>query len=287
MSTPTDTPSTSGDATGLKGLLTDRRAALGLGLAAVIAAVMWRERSSGGTGAGALAQEETGDFVLGAADAPVTLIEYASVTCVHCETFHKDVFPTLKEKYIDTGQMRFIFREFPTPPAQLAFAGFLLARCVERERYFDVLDVLFAQRAPLMRAAQQGGAREAYLRIARNAGLSEPQFDACLEDQTAIDAIYEGAERAQQDYDITGTPSFILDGVVRRDLRSLTDFEAAIEPLLGDAAAASGPAPEAAQPTESPTQPAATEAADASAAPHDADAAASTDADHGTEAGDR
>jgi protein-disulfide isomerase len=85
-----------------------------------------------------------GDKVLGADNAPVTIVEYASVTCPHCATFHQQTYPTLKSKYIDTGKVRLIFREFPTQPAPVAIAGFMLARCAG-DRYYPMLDAIFDQ----------------------------------------------------------------------------------------------------------------------------------------------
>src|SRR5690606_29594883 len=108
-----------------------------------------------------------GDKVLGADGAPVTIVEYASVTCPHCATFHQQTYPELKSKYIDAGKVKLIFREFPTQPAPVAIAGFMLARCAE-DKYYPMLDAIFGQ--------QQSWAQDPYnglLRIARQAGFSQ------------------------------------------------------------------------------------------------------------------
>ncbi|MBE0688789.1 MAG: DsbA family protein, partial [Anaerolineae bacterium] len=123
------------------------------------------------------------DKVFGPDDAPVTIIEYASLTCPHCRTFHVNVWPGLKEKYVDTGKVRFIMREFPFDPR--AEAGFMLARCSD-ERYFAMVDVLFQQQRSWAGAEN---AREALLQIARLAGFSQESFEACLTDQKLLEDV--------------------------------------------------------------------------------------------------
>src|SRR5690242_13662638 len=124
------------------------------------------------------------DLVQGKADAPVTIIEYASMTCPHCANFHKGTYPALKEKYIDTGKVRFIFREFPLD--ELAVAASMLARCAgSPEKSMAMIDVLFASqdkwavRQPIPVLKQ----------IAKQAGITEKAFDDCLKDQKLYDNI--------------------------------------------------------------------------------------------------
>ncbi|HMP61919.1 MAG TPA: thioredoxin domain-containing protein, partial [Phenylobacterium sp.] len=108
-------------------------------IAAAGAAALALGACSGQSAAGAA----EGDMTLGDPNAPVKMIEYASLSCVHCATFNNDVFPTLKTKYIDTGKVHYTFREFLTPPVEVAAAGFLLARCAGEDRYFEVVDAIF------------------------------------------------------------------------------------------------------------------------------------------------
>lgn len=187
----------------------------------------------GVSGAALRAELETkDDRAIGSPDAPIHLIEYASVVCPYCEQWHTTVYPTIKEKYIDTGKARFVFREIPTEPVEFAMAGFLLARCAPEEKYFDVLSVLFKQRAEIMKAARDGAAREVYLRIARSAGVEEAKFDACLKDREGVLRIGEVAEKGVARWKLEGTPSFIVNGEYKKNLYSVEDFTAALDSLL-------------------------------------------------------
>lgn len=243
-----------------------RRRALTLAGAGVLAGLA----AACGRGGGASARdggEEPGDFAIGDPNAPVTIVEYASVTCSHCATFHRTTFKELKSRYIETGKVRFIFRELPTPPANLAVAGFVLARCAGRDRYFDVIDVLFDRQEAIFRALQAGTQRDLYVSIARNAGLSEDQFNACLGDEAMINAVYDSAERASAEHNITGTPSFLINGQLTPGLRTIEQFEDAMAAYLD--APAPPPAPDNASTPAAETTPA--------AAPGDAAADASAD----------
>lgn len=181
-----------------------------------------------------LRYEIAGDHAIGDPDAPVTVIEYASTTCVHCETFHQEAFDAIRENYIDTGKVRFIFRELPTAPAGIAVAGFLLASCqADDEAYFDMLSVLFNQRSALLDAARsEEGARPMFVRLAAAAGLTEAEFDACLNDEDELARIERVVQRGAGELGVSGTPTFVINGEVMRTVRTLRDFEAAVDPLL-------------------------------------------------------
>ena len=146
------------------------------------------------------------DLVLGKADAPVTIIEYASMTCPHCANFHKTTYPALKAKYIDTGKVRFIFREFPLD--ELAVAASMLARCVGGEKSIAMIDVLFASqdkwavRQPIPILQQ----------IAKQAGMTEKAFDECLKDQKLYDNIMAMRERGSKEYKVESTPTLFVNG---------------------------------------------------------------------------
>lgn len=150
-----------------------------------------------------------GDMALGAADgAKVTVVEYASVTCSHCAAWQAQVWPGFKEKYVDTNKVRYVFREFPTAPAELATAGFLTARCAGDDKYFDVVHAIMANQAELFGPAP----RDVLLRIANAAGLSEDQFVGCLSDKAAAKAA-DDRLKAGIDAGVQGTPAFFVNGV--------------------------------------------------------------------------
>lgn len=158
--------------------------------------------------------ETSDDMAMGEANAPLVLVEYASVMCSHCRTFHETVLPTLKTKYVDTGKMRYVFREFATEPREYAFAGFLLARCAGTtpKSYFELIETLFQQQVSIFQAAQSGQGREKMLEIARSAGLSEERFNTCITDQAAIERLNEVERKGIADYQINSTPTLILNG---------------------------------------------------------------------------
>ncbi len=152
------------------------------------------------------------DVVLGDANAPVTLIEYASTTCPHCATFHAEAWEQLKTNYIDTGRVRFIFREFPTPPEAVAVAGFQIARCggASPDQYFVRVTELFRQQQATFATGSMDGVRRKLLEIGQAAGLSEAQVNECINDT-------EGAARIRRiqaesrEHNVTGTPTLIIN----------------------------------------------------------------------------
>jgi protein-disulfide isomerase len=170
-------------------------------------------------GANGQAGASTGDMAIGAENAPATLIEYASVTCPHCREFHERVWDQLKTNYIDTGKLRFIFREFPTPPVQVAVAGFQIARCggASPEQYLTRVGVLFDQQQAIFASGTMEGVRQKLVEIGQGAGLSEEQVMACISDQAGAERVRNTVEEGTRQFDITGTPTLILNG------RKLTD----------------------------------------------------------------
>ena len=165
-------------------------------------------------GADGQASASPDDMGIGAADAPVTLIEYASVTCSHCREFHETVWADLKANYIDTGKIRFIFREYPTAPAQVAVAGFQVARCggASPEQYLTRVGVLFDQQQAIFASGTMEGVRQKFVEIGAGAGLSEQQVMACISDPTGAERIRRTVENAEREFAISGTPTFILNG---------------------------------------------------------------------------
>ncbi|RST87869.1 DsbA family protein [Aquibium carbonis] len=166
------------------------------------------------------------DKVYGQADAPVTIVEYASMTCGHCATFHISTFPELKSKYIDTGKARLILREFPFDPR--AEAGFMLARC-SQDKYFAMVDVLFKQQDTWARVQD---ARTALLQIARLAGFSQESFEACLTDQQLLVDVRAVKDRGEKNFGVDSTPTFFINGDKYPGAMSIGEFSAIIDPLL-------------------------------------------------------
>ena len=160
--------------------------------------------SKGGAGGPA-----EGDMSLGDANAKVKVVEYASASCSHCARFNNTVFPAFKAKYIDTGKVHYTLKEFLTPPEQVAAAGFLLARCAGKDKYFTVLDSIYKNQAEMFTT---GDFRGVLLRIAQSAGMTEDQFNKCVSDPDALKALNARVERAVNQHKITGTPTFFVDG---------------------------------------------------------------------------
>ncbi len=172
-----------------------RRWLVGIGLALGLAAA-----------APALTQPaQPSDMSMGDPQARVTVIEYGSASCPHCARFNNEVFPAFKAKYVDTGKVRYVFREFLTEPVQLAAAGFLLARCGGPDKYFSILDGVFHAQDEIYKTQEATGP---LMRVAHEAGLTDAQADACLQDQAAIDALnarvqgYEKTDGIELDADL-------------------------------------------------------------------------------------
>lgn len=182
----------------------------------------------------ALAEDKVGsqEIALGAANAPVTLVEYASVTCPHCAHFNADVFPVLKARYIDTGKVRYVFREAPIHPTEDA-AGFLVARCSGPDKYLAVTDALFRSQTLLFDKQDLHGW---LMTGARVGGLSDDQVKACITDAKAIEAFNTRAEHTMSVDKIDSTPTVIVNGkrVEPPGEKAVTiaDLDAAIRPLL-------------------------------------------------------
>jgi protein-disulfide isomerase len=185
-------------------------------------------KADGGAGA-ATDMINAPEMTLGNPSAKVTLTEYASDTCSHCARFDAQVFPAFKAKYIDTGKVYYRFREFLTPPQSVAAAGFLLARCAGKDKYFGVVEAIFRGQPELFAT---GDAHGLLLRIAQSAGLNEAQFDACEQNQAALDALQKRVQTALDNH-VDSTPSFFVDGAALKPGEiTLADLDKAIQPKL-------------------------------------------------------
>jgi protein-disulfide isomerase len=171
---------------------------------------------------------------LGKADAPVTIIEYASLTCSHCADFYKNVFPQLEKDYIQTGKVRLIYRDFPTNEPAVEAAA--MARCASPMRYFPLLKAIYDKQNQVIAAAQRAG-REGWRRelalIGMTAGLPPDLANACLSNETLLNEVIAGTVKAQSQWNITGTPTFILnDGKARLAGATYDEFKRTIDRLL-------------------------------------------------------
>ena len=169
-----------------------------------------------------------GDVAVGPADAKVTIIEYASLTCSHCARFHKETYPELKKRYIDTGKVRFVLREFPLDP--LAVAGFMLARCEGEAKYYPITDLLFEQQRSW---AFNEKPLDALQQTMRQAGFSKEKFEACLKDQKVYDGINATRKRAEEKFKVDSTPTFFINGQRHPGALSIDDIEKILKPILG------------------------------------------------------
>jgi len=167
-----------------------------------------------------------GERQLGPDNAPVTIIEYASTTCPHCATFHKTTLPELKKRYIDTGKVRLIFREFALNP--LDAGAVMLARCLDKDKYFDFVDVLFRQQEQWVVQKPI----EPLLTIAKQAGFSRESFDACLKNQKLLDGIEAQRNRASEKFGVNSTPTFFINGKIARGSLTIEEIEKEIKPYL-------------------------------------------------------
>jgi protein-disulfide isomerase len=149
------------------------------------------------------------DYVLGKADAPLTIIEYASMTCIHCARFSRDVYPTLKAEYIDKGYVRYVFREFPLD--EVALTASVVGRCLARDQYLSYVELMYHDLETWAQPADND-LRGSIKEMARRAGMSGDDFEKCLSTEEDAKKVVAIRTKANADYCISGTPYFLLDG---------------------------------------------------------------------------
>lgn len=174
-----------------------------------------------------MAKEALPDIAQGKADAPITVIEYASMTCSHCARFHAETYPVLQKKYIDTGKVRFILREFPLDP--LAAAGFMLARCAGPDKRNLMVDLLFNKQQDWAFVEKP---LEALSGLVRQAGISQESFNTCINNQALYDKINEIRDRAAQKFGVSATPTFFINGKKVTGEMTPATLDKELEPLL-------------------------------------------------------
>jgi protein-disulfide isomerase len=175
------------------------------------------------------------DMSLGNPHAKVTVVEYASASCPHCARFNNNVFPEFKKRYIDTGKVHYVLREYLTQPVEIAAAGFLLARCAGKDKYFRTLDEFFHGQEQMY---QTGDAMALIIKVGTDAGLSNDQIKTCLSDDASQKALNDRVEKYATVDKVESTPTFVVNGVKLPESDhevNLADLGAAIDPLLGKA----------------------------------------------------
>ena len=188
---------------------------------------------SGAAGADTVAMDEllapgpVPDQVLGNADAPITIVEYASLSCSHCADFHKNTLPEVKKRYIDTGKVRLIFRDFPLD--QYATAGAMLARCAGEGKYFPIVDAFFSQQEGLLNAQDPF---QWLQNFGKQVGFTQESLEACLSNQELMDNLMAVRQRASEKFGVSSTPTFFFNGKVKRGGMTIEEFEKEIEPLV-------------------------------------------------------
>lgn len=154
--------------------------------------------------------ERPGDHAIGDPDAPLLVVEYASFACPHCAHFQEEAWPTIREDFIETGQVRWIFRPMLTNPVALAGAGVIVAECAAEDRFFDAADLLFSEQPTLFETARSGGdVLAVYNRVGEAVGVSPEALMACFQDPAMNAAVNDAAMQASED-GIPGTPAFVI-----------------------------------------------------------------------------
>lgn len=167
------------------------------------------------------------DRVLGDPNAPVTMIEYSSLGCPHCASFHANTLPTIKKNFIDTGKVRLVMRDFPLGGP--AYVAALMAHCARPEQYFEMIDVLFQQQANW---AGSEDPRKALAMIGKFRGMSQEKFDQCTNDEERLNNIRNVQLEAQEKYGVNATPTFFINGQKVSGSQPYEVFESAINEAL-------------------------------------------------------
>jgi len=171
------------------------------------------------------------DFIIGNDNAPITIIEYASMSCSHCANFHNNTLETLKKEYIDTGKVKYVFRDFPyNYPALL---GSMVMRCIPSEVRYDYMNALYKLQNKWV-VRENAVTRQELYKIMQSGGMTKKEFDACLSDTELENTILQGIMNAQSEFDIRSTPSFLINGNLLEGDKSIKVFRQILDKILSD-----------------------------------------------------
>ena len=171
------------------------------------------------------------DFYIGAGDAPVTIIEYASLSCSHCASFHINTLEQLKKEYVDTGKVRLVFRDFPfNYPALL---GSMVLRCIPNDVRYEYMNALF-QLQNIWVNKENAKTTKELLKIMQSGGMTESEFDMCISNVELENEILQGLIAAQNEFNIKSTPSFIINGTLFEGNKDIKDFRQIIDKILSE-----------------------------------------------------
>ncbi len=171
------------------------------------------------------------DLVIGDKNAPITIIEYASLSCSHCANFHENTLPDIKKEYVDTGKVRFVFRNFPYDPPSLI--GSVILKCVPKDVRYDYMNALFLLRKNWVISDNAKSTQELY-KIMQSGGMSKEDFDNCLKRDDLANQIIKGRIDVQNEFNIQSTPSFLINGNLEQGNKSVKEFRQIIEKILSD-----------------------------------------------------
>ena len=169
------------------------------------------------------------DFVIGDIHAPVTIIEYASLSCSHCADFHNNILSTIKKEYVDLGKVKFVFRDFPfNYPALL---GSMALKCVPHEVRYDYMNVLFELQSKWV-VRENTKSKQELFKIMQSGGMTKNKFDTCTSNAEIENEILQGLMAAQEEFNIKSTPSFLINGMLVEGNRSIKEFRQIIDQIL-------------------------------------------------------
>ncbi|MBI1243580.1 MAG: thioredoxin domain-containing protein [Alphaproteobacteria bacterium] len=169
------------------------------------------------------------DMVIGAEEAPITMIEYASLTCPHCANLQIETMPKLKAEYIDTGKMKLVFRDFPLD--RIALNAAMIARCAGPERFFTFIDVFFTQQSSWIKGNTADQIMVNLRRLARTGGMNDAAIDACLANTEIQNAVLQQSMKGEREHKVDSTPTLVINGTVYRGEASFEDLDKVLKPL--------------------------------------------------------
>ena len=169
------------------------------------------------------------DFIIGDTNAPITIIEYSSLSCSHCADFHNNTLEDLKKEYVDTGKVRLIFRDFPfNYPALL---GSLVLQCISEDIRYDYMNALFQLQNNWVQRENARTTQELY-KIMQSGGMTKEEFDSCISSRDSEEKILQGVIQAQNEFNIRSTPSFLINGILIEGNKSIKEFRQIINKIL-------------------------------------------------------